>query len=323
MPLDNENAADDFDLTQEIARSGFADMLHDTDRNRRYKQALKSVIDEKHERDELVHVVDIGTGTGLLSLMAAEAGADRVTAVEAFMPAADVARRIFDSSVHRSKIDLISSRSTDLRKGAVTQKGNVIVAEVFDTELIGEGALRTFKEALETLVQPGCRVIPSSAKVFVMPVQSELLRKFNKLPSILQRDANCDGTAAVFDVQLSAFDKTDVVAACDPFVAFSFNFENSEEIVYDESVVREAIVQHHETLKVDAVLMWWDLDMDGSGKNIVSTAPSWIDDGYQWRDHWMQAVYFLPKPLTLGPGDRFMMRCSHDEFSLWFHAAHR
>lgn len=60
MPLDNENAADDFDLTQEIARSGFADMLHDTDRNRRYKQALKSVIDEKHKRDELVHVVDIG-----------------------------------------------------------------------------------------------------------------------------------------------------------------------------------------------------------------------------------------------------------------------
>lgn len=30
-------------------------------------------------------------------------------------------------------------------------KGNIIVAEVFDTELIGEGALRTFKEAHQRL----------------------------------------------------------------------------------------------------------------------------------------------------------------------------
>lgn len=65
--------------------------------------------------------------------MAAEAGADRVTAVEAFTPAANVARTIFERSRYRKKIDLISSRSTDLRKGSVTEKGNVIVAEVFDT----------------------------------------------------------------------------------------------------------------------------------------------------------------------------------------------
>lgn len=32
-------------------------------------------------------------------------------------------------------------------------KGNIIVAEVFDTELIGEGALRTFKEAHGSLVK--------------------------------------------------------------------------------------------------------------------------------------------------------------------------
>lgn len=32
-------------------------------------------------------------------------------------------------------------------------KGNLIVAEVFDTELIGEGALRTFKEAHQTLAK--------------------------------------------------------------------------------------------------------------------------------------------------------------------------
>lgn len=60
MSFDNEAEGNDFDLTQEIARSGFADMLHDTDRNRRYKRALQSVIQEKHDKGEAVHVVDIG-----------------------------------------------------------------------------------------------------------------------------------------------------------------------------------------------------------------------------------------------------------------------
>ena len=46
---------------------------------------------------------------------------------------------------------VISTRSTDLSH--LGEKPNVIVAEVFDTELIGEGALRTFKEALTNLVQ--------------------------------------------------------------------------------------------------------------------------------------------------------------------------
>lgn len=36
------------------------------------------------------------------------------------------------------------------------EKGDVVVAEVFDTELIGEGALRTFKEAHQKLVKVCC-----------------------------------------------------------------------------------------------------------------------------------------------------------------------
>lgn len=46
---------------------------------------------------------------------------------------------------------MISSRSTDLE--TIPVKANIIVAEVFDTELNGEGALRTFKEALTNLTQ--------------------------------------------------------------------------------------------------------------------------------------------------------------------------
>lgn len=67
-----------------------------------------------------------------------------------------------------------------------------------------------------------------------MPVQSDLLQRFNKLPSVLHQLPSCDGTAAVFDVQLSAVDRKDIVSACEPFVAFRFTAAKRNTELTDE-----------------------------------------------------------------------------------------
>lgn len=41
-----------------------------------------------------MHVLDIGTGTGLLSMMAAVEGADSITACEEFLPMAACAEKV-------------------------------------------------------------------------------------------------------------------------------------------------------------------------------------------------------------------------------------
>lgn len=58
-----------FDLYQEIARSAFADMLHDHERNEKYFYALKKAIDKMHQRNLSANVLDIGTGTSLLAMI--------------------------------------------------------------------------------------------------------------------------------------------------------------------------------------------------------------------------------------------------------------
>ena len=50
--------------------------------NHLYYVGLEAAIKKKRREGKKVHVLDIGTGTGLLSMMAVSLGADTVTAIE-------------------------------------------------------------------------------------------------------------------------------------------------------------------------------------------------------------------------------------------------
>lgn len=78
--------------------------------NKLYYEGLKAAISVLRSRGERVHVLDIGTGTGLLSMMAVRLGADSVTAVEEFRPMADCATRVMADNEMNNHINLIRKR---------------------------------------------------------------------------------------------------------------------------------------------------------------------------------------------------------------------
>ena len=48
---------------------------------------------------------------------------------------------------------------------------------------------------------------------------------------------------------------------------------------------------------------------------VLSTAPKWqhpTPNNMQWRDHWMQSVYFLPYKLTLAKNEKFVLQVSYN-----------
>ena len=58
------------------------------------------------------------------------------------------------------QIKIIHKRSTELDVGPgkdLEERANVLVAELFDTELIGEGAIATYRHAMDHLLTVGAR----------------------------------------------------------------------------------------------------------------------------------------------------------------------
>ncbi|XP_032687508.1 protein arginine N-methyltransferase 7 [Odontomachus brunneus] len=336
-----------YDYHQEVARSAFADMLHDHERNEKYYIALQVAIKKKHQAGEEANVLDIGTGTGLLSMMAVKCGADTVTACEAFTPMANCAVRIIKENGFEDKIKLIRKRSTKMtigKNGDMPKRANILVTEVFDTELIGEGALSTFRHAHEVLLEDNSIVVPCSGTIWAQVVESPRVCAWNRVKPI--RDGKdtlvnappaiqaCSGAAAVHDMQLSRIPRDAFVPLLTPQPIFRFDWSGKEPLLYNEKVSLRA--QPITTGIAHAIFMWWDLNMDMDNQILLSCAPVWehpdVPDKVKednerlqemanlipWRDHWMQAVYYLPEEVPITYGTEVNLVGYHDEYSFWF-----
>ena len=91
------------------------DMINDLPRNSAFHRAIADAIKQQLQQTQSARVLDIGTGSGLLALLAAQNGATGVTAFEA---EADVARTAKLNAVRNgleSLVHIVSERSTSRR----------------------------------------------------------------------------------------------------------------------------------------------------------------------------------------------------------------
>ncbi len=138
-----------------------ARMLRDGLRNAAYRTAIERFAPGRV-------VLDIGTGSGLLAMMAARAGAAHVYACEASPLLTASARAVIAANGLADRITLFDRHSTDLDRVRDLGGGvDLVVSEVFCHTLIGEGVLGSLAHARAELAAPGALFLPERASIEV------------------------------------------------------------------------------------------------------------------------------------------------------------
>jgi len=111
-------------------------------------------------------VLDLGAGAGILSLLACEAGAARVYAVEA-SPALELARELFAANGVAERVVAIAGRSTEID---LPERADVLVSDLFETLGVNDGIVASTIDARERLLKPGAAMLPRSIETLLTPV---------------------------------------------------------------------------------------------------------------------------------------------------------
>lgn len=153
-------------------------MLDDRERTNRYLEAIRAVV-----RPGDV-VVEVGTGTGVLSVAAAKAGAARVYAIEA-SAMGQVAREVFAANGVADRITLVEGMSTRV---SLPERCDVLIAELIGKDPLEEGVLEFTRDAVARFLSPGGRLVPSHLAVFAHPVQlpDDVVRHWTFTPAAVE-----------------------------------------------------------------------------------------------------------------------------------------
>ncbi len=280
-------------------------MMNDAPRNDAFQLAIRSTVKAGDV------VLDIGTGSSLLALMAADAGASIVYACDDNPRIVKAAQQVVRANGFQDRVKVLAKRSNQLTIGAdMGTRADALICEIFDAGFFGEDALATIKDAKDKLLKPGAKLVPNGVKIMAQPVFSESLSHYFSVETVC--GFNLSPFNALRDPRLLQIDlnRFEYTAQSDPFLAVELD------------LMEEISLSGRETIEFTAtstgichgIVFWYELLQDG--EPFLSTAPG------QTSTHWRQAYLpILAKGKELVAGERYRITAEYQRYLIWFEFA--
>ncbi|MDQ6839666.1 MAG: 50S ribosomal protein L11 methyltransferase [Actinomycetota bacterium] len=272
-------------------------MLDDRTRTSSYLGAISQVVREGDV------VVDLGTGSGVLAVAAARAGASRVYAMEA-TSIGRWARAVFDANGYGDKIHLVSGWSTRVD---LPERADVLVSEMVGDEPLAERMLEVTLDARRRFLKPNARLLPHQVRVFGLPVtipnrelgsrtfNADNVRRWRSWYGVdftpLLGSRRTEPGSFYIRPQRAA----NWAAISDPVLLAEVDLSTFNTLRV--SGTGSGIVTH--AGRVDGVLVHFEVHL--AQNYTISTDPRHADR----RNHWRAPVWLLPDSVSMDEGDRF------------------
>ena len=299
------------------------DMLNDSARNDAYESAIKKTISRRKGLKLKNEVLDVGAGSGLLSMFSMRAGADKVYAAEMSLHMCDAGEETvclngYGTSIiflNRDARRIFTKESDGLIKHGLKpdgsypemeRKADLLVYEVFDSGLIGEGAFHIVGMAKHRLLNDDASIIPRAATVYAQPIQI----RTSDVAGFDFAQANRWRWRPSYE-GINLEDCRDKWKPLAPFKeVFDFDFNNYVENLKPAQSSLEFDIEEDGVF--NAIAFWFKLELDDEIE--LTTSPH---VGAQKGKTWQQAVQYIEE-LKVKKGDSMPLIAAHDTYGITF-----
>ena len=280
-----------------------APMMNEQERNRAYQDGLSRVVEPGQV------VFEVGTGSGLLAMMAARLGAGRVYTCEAVPLIAQTAARIVELNGFADRVTVLARPSAAVRLGEdLPVRADVLVHEIFSSELLGENVLAAIEDARDRLLAPGGRVLPAAASIVIALVGGDALGAYVHVGEAFGFDLRPFNAIHPKKVPLHREDLQPVLLS-DPVDALRFDFQAASRHPPERRTLSLPVTGDG---TCHGVIQWIRIEVaDGVGFENHPLRPRRVTN-------WQHTVYAFERPIELTAGSRVSVLAMHDRTRPWF-----
>jgi type II protein arginine methyltransferase len=282
-------------------------MLNDLRRNDAFERAICKAV-EKEGPD--ARILDIGTGSGLLSMMAARAGATNIVSCEKVAVIAETAERIVARNGYQSQIRVVNKSSTRIVIGKDIQaRADILISEILSSDLLAEDVLSTFEDAHARLLREGATIVPRAATAAGCLVESDVLSQYAFVGDVSGFDVSPFGALAAQRLPVHGT-MTSWRRLSGDIDLLRIDLSAREHVA---EIRKLPIAVSHDGVAV-GVVQWMSLDLaDGVA---FSNHPDENSEG-----GWLQVLHTFPQPIPVCAGEQLEVMVGHDRSSLIVMAA--
>ncbi|CDZ97074.1 protein arginine n-methyltransferase [Phaffia rhodozyma] len=264
------------------------EMLKDTVRTVSYRKAIQ---DNPHLFKGKV-VLDVGCGTGILSMFAAKAGAKHVYGID-MSNIADQATKIVEANGFKDQITIIKGKmeEIDLPEKSV----DIIISEWMGYFLLYESMLDTVLLARDKYLVPGGLIFPDTATMHIAAIEDQDYKdeKINFWDDVYGFDYSCIKEIALREPLVDTVDLKSVVTEPYTIKHLDLLTVKKEDLTFKADFEVTATRNDY----VHAFLSWFDINFACCHKPVkFSTGP------HAKYTHWKQTVFYTPETITISEG---------------------